>query len=334
MTIGIKVQPSLMSETAAIVSKKPNIAQLDMPLGLFVPRFDAFISEKCKADGTDPNDIDMSDYTSAGLLGVFRWMQKYKYFGRFGHTVNVIKHILEFPSTELSILWIPKNSCTSIKNLLLQFEPESAKTGIKKNRFHETVQQSFGTTVQRLARDEMFPMMALVRHPYERLVSCYIDKFAMPVLRDRNFESFAHHHIRRAHMFLGIEDRDVGRSISFREFVAYIELLDPWQFDSHWRPQADFLCGISARGTEFIKSNNFGLAAERVGVKEAGPRHNISTGKSFDPTLPLTGIFTDLLPEQIDISKMKFYNDVLSEDLVDSLVAIYAEDVALFEAAL
>lgn len=315
-----------------LLQTRPNIAQLDLPLNLFVPRFDAYLSEICRRDGLDPNKVDLAQYSSAGLLGLLRWMRKYRYLGRNGHTVNILSYLLHFPASGVNLLWIPKNSCTSIKKALLQFEPEEKQAKILPNRFHETVEKAFKLDTQQFFRDKFGPLTVLIRHPAERLVSCYIDKFVNPVAKGRNFEPFVKPHIKRAQHVLGIEAAP-QRSLRFSEFVDYIVGCPAWQLDAHWRPQADFLGDRLRPETTLVRSDNFGYFADRFGLEFSANRHNASSGKRFAPSQSVSGEFAEKLPADIDLDAIESYNQFLDAHLMNIVSTYYRKDDDLFQKA-
>jgi len=330
-TMQTSESPPLDFET--LLQARPNFAQLGVPPDVFMPCFDAYLTEKCRLEGTSPDAVNLAEMSSAGLLATMRWMRKYRYLGRGGHTVNIHNFLLHFPASGCTLLWIPKNSCTSIKRLLLQFEPEDVRAQILPNRFHETVQKQFKLDMRSFFRDEFGPLTVLIRHPAERLVSCYIDKFVNPVAKQRNFEPFVRPHIQRAQQALGIAP-DLQRSLRFSEFVSYVASSPAWRLDAHWRPQADFLGGRMRDGTTLVRSDNFGYFAEVFGFETANSRHNASSGKRFKPGEPVTGEFADMHPSEMDLDAIASYNQFFDADLMDTVNALYLEDKMLFDKAI
>lgn len=316
-----------------LAEQRPNIAQLNMPLNSFMPTFDAYLTDLCKRTGDDPSQIDMARFSSLGLCRMLQWMQIYGFLGRAGNTVNVYNYLLEFPAAEVNLLWIPKNSCTSVKKTLLAFEPEEKRSRIRQHRFHETMQSTFGLDIKQFFNDDFGPLTVLVRHPAERLVSCYIDKFVNPLLKDRNFEPFVIPHIIAAQILCGVKP-DTDRSISFSEFVDYIIATPPWRLDAHWRPQADFLGNLEReRTTNFVRSDNLDYLASTYGLDFEAKRHNSSGGKAFYPGEGGTGEFTDALPAEMELSRLEAYNQFFSAGLLEKLFTYFEEDTRLFEHA-
>ncbi|KFE35423.1 sulfotransferase family 2 domain-containing protein [Thioclava atlantica] len=92
----------------------------------------------------------------------------------------------------------------------------------------------------RIARDPGWASVALLRDPFDRLVSCYCDKFG----RNRAQDSVLHH-TRAVYAFFndGAEpDREtVARGLSFRQFCFYINATAREVQDSHWAAQWSYL---------------------------------------------------------------------------------------------
>lgn len=330
--------PAFFEAIADLVAKRPNIAMLnehDLPLNVFLPLFDAYLSALCATKGEDPNRIDMAQYGSARLMQLMKWHQKYRFFGRSGRTVNAYSYILRFPAKDVSLLWIPKNACTSIKAAMLQFEPAEMQQKICKHRFHETVQRHFGIELLEFTRDRFGPLHVLLRHPMERAVSCYIDKFAKPVAEGRPFEPFVVPHIDAAQRTAGHDRIDAARSVSFAEFVTYILTCPAWRLDAHWRPQADFLGGLTDRpGTRLIRTVNVAALSEQVGETIGSDRRNTSSGKRFDPGAALTGELAHHLPADLPLDQIASYNQFFTPALGAPFAEVYQRDITLYEQAL
>jgi hypothetical protein len=76
-----------------------------------------------------------------------------------------------------------------------------------------------------LARPDFFKF-CFVRHPFTRLVSCYLDKIAGNRVQKR--EILAH---------MGLPTHDLTIAVSFRDFVRAVVEQPIVNMDPHWRPQ-------------------------------------------------------------------------------------------------
>lgn len=328
------VPPELLGIYVDLTAKRPDLAELPMALDDFVPRFDVLLSVHCHRPWRRPaHKVDLRHYVSGDLLGFATWMQRYGYWGHYGHTVNISEHLLVFPASGVSLLWIPKNACTSIKSAFLRQEPAAHQTGFEQHRFHESVQNAFGVDLAAFATDDIPPIVTFLREPHERLVSCYLDKFLKPAQKGGDFEDSMIEHIQRAHAFLGIPQGDIARSLSFSEFVAYITACYAWRLNSHWRPQADFIHGLGARGLRVFRLDRLADATAALGVDVGENRDNRSLGRTFLPQAAMTGEFADLLPVDVPLAEITSYNQFFTQPLLERLAPYLEADLRLFAAA-
>lgn len=133
---------------------------------------------------------------------------------------------------------IPKVACTSIKFLLLKIEGHEYNGAIDRG-FHDFVREMLTSNLGRFDRalrslDHGYTF-TVVRNPWDRLVSAYIDKF----VRAKEYEDFA------LEVILSIRgSSDVSLGISFREYLNYISNQHLLQMNDHWRPQWWFVAGL------------------------------------------------------------------------------------------
>lgn len=169
-------------------------------------------------------------------------------------------------TTGIVCLAIPKNGCSTIKRWMLQ-------------RLDEGVLQDASADLHRVCRDRfaltnLLPeeaswlvnnrfVMTFMRDPLSRVVSAYVDKFVGPrphelvegaidaiddVARQSGVDVEHDTVIHRPDAGGGLElsacsSVDYERSLTFREFVGYLERTPDECMDFHWRPQAGFLGG-------------------------------------------------------------------------------------------
>jgi hypothetical protein len=269
---------------------------------------------------------------SGALLAYAKAMRMQGYLGRFGQTVSIHQFMLNFPASKVTLLWIPKNSCTAVKRMLLEFEPQELQAKTQIAAFHESVQRLFGVSVPQFCEHVRFPLVAIVRHPLERLVSCYLDKFAMPVVRDGPFEPFIENHIAAVHRIAGLRGTDIRRSITFSEFVFYISTQAAWAYDAHWRPQSNFLWGLLNK-TKLIPTERLFEIRELLGLGSSLHFSNRSAGKRFDASRPCSGEFAELLPRDLKQEQIENYNQFVSSSLANFLNDVYRDDFSLYALA-
>lgn len=138
---------------------------------------------------------------------------------------------------------IPKNACTLFKTEMLRHSDEWSQFVTSQTSLHAFIwHQASSLKVRDIVAwsDPRWLRLVILRNPFHRLVSAYIDKFVkwggqhvepfiLPIIR----------HVQRCRP--GEEDLD--RGVSFREFVHYVCARPDFALDEHWRSQASFLGG-------------------------------------------------------------------------------------------
>ena len=93
--------------------------------------------EKLEAVGSNPFKLekDIQSLINQSFKGPLKTYMlachQEGYIGRFGGTVSPSSYSLNFPASNVSLLWIPKNGCTTLKRSLVELEPLEAQKHIK-----------------------------------------------------------------------------------------------------------------------------------------------------------------------------------------------------------
>ena len=261
------------------------------------------------------------------------------YVGRFGSVIPPEKFSLYFPSSQVLYRWIPKNACTSVKKLFIQGEPESIDLKVREHRFHETVQERFGVEQSIIIQNSGFTTVAIIRDPILRIISCYLDKFALPVVDNRPFEGFIKDHIKR-YIQLNRIDRSEDESISFAEFLDYIESTPLYLHNIHWMPQSSFLpkdfsdvilipIDSIAYIPNLINSSKLGVDIPRCNVK--GNLKSTLSDRMVDHE---HDNFSQKSPKYLDrksLTSHAAFADILS---ITKIKRLYKDDFRLYDIAL
>jgi len=147
-------------------------------------------------------------------------------------------------SEKYKLMYIPvaKCACTSLKATMIALaEIEQYEIAIKlgvhlvTDRFNTGAQlkdKTMKRAWQIMASDEYFKF-TVIREPFERLVSAYLEKFVYQRHNTRNLI-----HTRDIISKVQATDSiDLQRGITFDEFAGFIISQDPLTLDPHWRPQ-------------------------------------------------------------------------------------------------
>ncbi len=319
------VSLEMLNHYEHLLLSKPDFDGIKEPMAFFIPRIDAFLSLKEHVTGRDPKQINLSKCFSGDLLTYLRSLRDFGFIGNYGGSVDVVRYILKFTASNLNLVWIPKNSCTYLKTYFLQFEAEDTRQKIKKNRFHESCQDQFGMTHNE-PFDYSREYLAIIRHPVERFVSCYLDKFVKPVLANKPFEDFIRGHIKLAQKVINLPNADMRRSLTFSEFLYYVSKQPMWSYDAHWRPQNQFLRNIPKLNMLTINQfNKYYIYQDEYNKNKA----NVTFGKKFSLAEELSGEYADLLPSDIGKNHINSYNQFVSKIHYLMLSDIYVEDMII-----
>lgn len=189
----------------------------------------------------------------------------------------------------LIVFWTPKAACTSIvevicKDILSEKNIRGSKrTWLRENGFYID-----GTQAQKLIERENYQNIALIRDPYDRLVSAYLNKFVLYHGKYlENFdqlEGFAKNFysiFNRRNMESPLSGASQYRGLSFREFVDEICFVigqragkEP-NLNHHWNTQVPFY---------FIETNfEYGEVYELKDSESFFKRLGELCGKSISP---------------------------------------------------
>ena len=141
---------------------------------------------------------------------------------------------------------IPKVACSSIKASILKLSHVKNKEGIIKTRgmIHKYMQDNFSLArcdhnkAKKILTQGKYFKFIVVRNPWSRLVSAYLNKFVNRLnLKD---EFFVKRVIEEVYRQRGL-DPNYERGITFRQFLKYIYITNDEDLNAHWKPQYLFL---------------------------------------------------------------------------------------------
>nr|XP_023026226.1 carbohydrate sulfotransferase 11-like isoform X2 [Leptinotarsa decemlineata] len=153
-----------------------------------------------------------------------------------------LDHILVDHKHKLLYCYVPKVACTNWKRVLMVLTGESNATNlidIPASLAHSEnsslkLSQLDLPQAQSCLKD--YTIFLVARHPFERLLSAYRNKFMDSLPSSKYFQSrYGRHIIRKYRPHATISDIKSGANVTFREFVLY--LLKEGAFSNeHWTP--------------------------------------------------------------------------------------------------
>ena len=146
---------------------------------------------------------------------------------------------------------IPKNACTLFKSMMVEHSKDGARYRNSQEDIHHYASARKDTAValdnlDYLTHPDYFKF-AIIRNPFERLVSAYLDK----IVKHEVPEIFAQELIKKVQHFLN-RDYDLEKSISFQDLLYYLAKNEDYNLNEHWRSQSSLL------GRELLKFDYFG----------------------------------------------------------------------------
>jgi Sulfotransferase family len=173
-----------------------------------------------------------------------------------------------FPDRRVVYLSVPKVACTSIK-LALDGSLEtlcSTEEGVM--GVHERLEAGRVHSLGRRHAD--YTLIAFVRNPFDRLVSCYEDKVRRPLQHDGRYFFAGPYNRLLLRKWRGAEFHP---DMSFHEFVSLVARIPDRMAEGHFKSQASMLHAGGARRPDFVGrferlEADWTMLADRLGLPE------------------------------------------------------------------
>ncbi|XP_042142076.1 carbohydrate sulfotransferase 14-like [Ixodes scapularis] len=211
------------------------------------------------------------------------------------------------PARKVGYCFISKVASSTIKTvfgLLLNINNTEKTVNSFHRVFHEQVRTLSPVTFLQRSRQERYSTAMFVRHPFERLVSAYVDKVLGP--RATN----AYFYDRYWNDVPGV--RATGRNLTFPEFIDYILNQTVNQMDSHWTPYYVTCqpCTVKYKviGKLETASRDFALFLRELGARQEDiPHENESGGHGLRKSA--REFFKELIFDQVMRLYERFFFD-------------------------
>ena len=237
---------------------------------------------------------------------------------------------------------IPKVACSSFKRFAVELSDLENKPEVltlPPKLFHAYVDHSLSFFANYLhRRQEAMALLdnsdyfkfAIVRNPWDRLTSAYLNKFVKPI--DIEQSSSPGKQVVEQHYQSQNLPVDYSRGITFKEFIQYLLTHKNEEIDGHWQPQSMFINQnkFDYLGRIETLDADFKAIAERIGVttnlgwanrsKRAEVTNNSSTEQ-----------YADYTPTQLrQLDRYPSYTEFYTSELLDLVKQRYTEDVTNF----
>lgn len=243
---------------------------------------------------------------------------------------------------------IGKVASTSLIRVFVQLSDASAKEVIldlSRGYIHAYAKHNLTIAAQHsqaeameILNDKNYFKFSIVRNPWTRLISAYLDKFVIKPKIRKSF--FLPRNIKEAieafYKSQGLEP-DYNKSITFRQFVEYVNITDDKCLDGHWKPQHlylgdtefDFIARFEnlAEDFEHIKKK---LNISGISLPHTNKSTSINRANYIDQTGNIQN-YADFLPyELITMGKLPDYHEFYTPGLQAIVAKRYSQDIETF----
>ncbi|KAG0433543.1 hypothetical protein HPB47_019848 [Ixodes persulcatus] len=200
----------------------------------------------------------------------------------FGHEQPISCHIQRCPiiidpAGKVGYCFINKVASTTVKTifgLLLNIRNTGNTVDTLHRAFHEQVLTISPMTFLQRTSQERYTTAMFVRHPFERLVSAYVDKALGPRAVNVYFYDQYWNDVP------GI--RTTGRNLTFPEFIEYILNQTVNEMDPHWAPYyvtcQPYMVKYEVAGKLETASRDLAVFFEALGVRPKDIPHKNKNG--------------------------------------------------------
>jgi tetratricopeptide (TPR) repeat protein len=229
---------------------------------------------------------------------------------------------------------IEKNACSLFKNILVnhsEYEDDYRQSKIAVHRYIvANKERFFAPNFSDLCSPTYFKFVIL-RNPFDRLVSAYIDKFVRSPKPNRHSIPV----INQVYKSLG-KQPDQHQSITFKQFIDFLTDKEDRLLDPHWRPQYIYL-GLGLLAFDFIgQFENLTPAIEILEKKlnthiktDVAPAHRINYG-NFDKNKK----YCDTYPKDLrKLSSFPTSASMYTPGIEEIVRKKYAKDIEIYEQA-
>jgi hypothetical protein len=244
--------------------------------------------------------------------------------------------ILALQNHKILFCPIAKNACTSLKRLMASLSAIEHRRLLLAEDIHRGIDQ-YRTGLKLLdldldqareiMRSDEYFKFAVIRDPFTRLVSVYLEKFVINRLRKPN-----HYHTGPVVAAVqGREDPDFERSITFAQFVRHITTQPADTLDPHWKPQVLYLEGIHY--DRIYRMDQLDLLCQdlalRVGHAVQLERQNVSQKSQSRFAPEALHQYADEMRRPQIIDKRSFFDS----ELMYAIAEYFTDDYRLYVAA-
>lgn len=226
---------------------------------------------------------------------------------------------LKIYSSNSIYTFIPKNACSTLRYSVAV--ENGVISDLSEIRWIHENNETFNTNLESLVTADY--SFVILRCPYRRLVSCYLDRIA-------RLKSAAWH-------FLNLTNQKYSANeLSFYNFVTSLRDLDMVRANMHWRPQIDFL--VYEKYDDYFAFKDFDHVVselkEKINLDVVDTRealgHHFGLKKKYDIE---DGFYLHPLELQPMLAKdfIPTNKCMYNEELIEIVQDLYKTDIELYK---
>ncbi|WP_309381107.1 sulfotransferase family protein [Cerasicoccus frondis] len=249
---------------------------------------------------------------------------------------------------------IPKVACTSLKHWFIHSLGEDIDfKDISEAHAHVDKNYTLLHTDRRQAKHAIhhYQRMVVVRNPWSRIVSGYIDKFVREPFNPPKADVMEAIYRRKGHQVnrtgtyiwktMGQEIKmpmdpaiPYHEGISFQDFVEYLSLTPNRELDAHWLPQHSFLGKYQFQWVLKVEDLNHDVTQFENAINmpniELARLHNADSKPAKQSLPPDSKLSALVSSELVDYSSKLKPHNLLTKELVEQLGERFAQDAKQF----
>lgn len=231
---------------------------------------------------------------------------------------------------------IPKNACTSVTKFMVMLSNLQEKEKILElpgGKFHPYVRSkltlrdnNYRSVVEILDNSDYFKF-TVVRNPWERLLSAYLNKFVQyndPRITKKVIDDVYYNNN---------ENPDYNKSINFQQFIEYLVRTKDENLNDHFRPQYLFLGNTKF---DFIAQfetleKDFEFIKKKFNITFNLSINNVTNYSDAELTLPKPDGFSSYYPSELNkLGSYPYYTKFYNKSLIELVKKRYQKDIDLF----
>lgn len=235
-----------------------------------------------------------------------------------------IRDVIVSESLKVVYYPIPKSACTLFITMLALFDSETTdfvpeEEGIHRYRFRKSALRPKNLSI--LNNNNYF-RFTVIRNPFERIVSGYVDKFVKPFIIKPDI------------------DRNLATTWTLRKLIEFLSNASDSQIDKHWRPQYLFFKNVELDyiGTFEYMNHVYDKLRQKLNIdietQVATRIYKKARTNYTDKIIFNQKHVSELIPlEFVTLGGIPRIESFLNEDLRAIIRRRYAEDLEIYEKA-